>query len=511
MHDFLSLGTVINNRYQVLQSVGQGATAVVYLVWDQRLEKQWALKAIKKDIFGLEVSNGLHEAKILLELEHLSLPRVIDVFEWSTYDIIVRDYVNGVNMDEFISAHGPFRLHNLRPLAKEIADVLTYLHERPVPLVYRDLKPANIIVKPEGHIALVDFGIARQFNPLHYADTMPLGTKGYSAPEQFGSGQSGPWTDVYGFGALLYFLLCGEHYFQVTFEELWDSFGSLEMKEARCVIEKCMAHRIEDRFKSVTDAFNALYFNADKETGSQKIAAPKEATATGSSTATAPGDSAATGFIQSVGSKMVYGFMGVQRGVGTTHVAWALALTLKCKRMDVAFVLQHPHHTFETWYQFIEGERYEEIALETDSQHPVSFKSEGITIFPRQSPHELLKILDKNYDVVVVDFGVDTMGVTDFLRCHRKWIVCPSTPHIYSRSNWILKTMKSFDEVNYLFNLTHRGNLPDLSDWLGLSKTKLACLPFCDHKRLDDSILQNFGLFSEGTTKKKRIGFWKSI
>ncbi len=483
-------GTVINDRYQVLQAIGRGSTAIVYLVWDCRLTKQWALKAVCKEKIELDHTSVRQEAKLLLDLEHKSLPRIIDVFEWGAWEMIVRDYIEGVNLDDYVRQQGPFNLERMNGIAYELAYVLKYLHERPMPLVYRDLKPANIIVKPDGRIALIDFGIARQYNPLHFADTVPLGTKGYCAPEQYGLSQSGPWTDVFGFGAILYYALSGEHYFCMQSDEVWDAFKSNDMLLAKRVIEMCMNSSIDARYKSVLDAVNELY---KSETLSSDAIAPKEVYKS------PPGS-----------HKRIYGFIGSHRGVGTTHLAWNLALALSQTKQRVAIILQHQHHTYNVWKQYVDGTLYHDMSFSKVDDKESFFKRDGVTIFPLQSPRNLLKVLDRNFDVFILDFGIEATGLSDFLRCHKKWVVCPSTPWSYPHTNWALNALMSFEDVRYLVNLGDADSVSELSEWLGIKKVRMRAIPYCKATKVDATMLDYYDLSLNVASKKKRLLFWKN-
>ncbi|MBQ6470106.1 MAG: protein kinase [Lachnospiraceae bacterium] len=216
----LKEGTVIDGRYEVLRETGRGGMSVVYLIRDFRLRKNWALKAVVKQ----EQENGeaeenrtrrqsaLMEAELLKKLKHPQLPRVVDIIETAEYVGLVMDYIEGRTLEEVIRKEGALPQETVVRWAKQLSGVLYYLHSCDPPVIYRDMKPGNIMLRPDGDVMLFDFGIAREYKPCRAGDTQSLGTFGYAAPEQFGGrGQTTPQTDIYSLGATLYHLLTGKN------------------------------------------------------------------------------------------------------------------------------------------------------------------------------------------------------------------------------------------------------------------------------------------------------------
>lgn len=186
----------------------------VYLAEDQRLPTRWAIKEMKRD--GLSAEDLEHaselfrtEARLLSELRHRNLPRIVDFFEGDGKLYLVMDFIEGETLETRVLRDGPIALPFAMDLCLQISDVLDYLHTRPSPVIFRDFKPANVMLTPQNEVKLVDFGIARIFRDDQTTDTRALGTPGYAAPEQYGQGQSGPRTDLYAFGATLHFALSG--------------------------------------------------------------------------------------------------------------------------------------------------------------------------------------------------------------------------------------------------------------------------------------------------------------
>ena len=126
--------------------------------------------------------------------------------------LIVMDYIEGRHLESVIREYGAQDQADVIEWAKQLCDVLSYLHSRKPPIIYRDMKPSNVMLRPDGKVMLIDFGTAREFKESSVADTTCLGTQGYAAPEQYGGhGQTDARTDIYCLGATLYHLLTGHN------------------------------------------------------------------------------------------------------------------------------------------------------------------------------------------------------------------------------------------------------------------------------------------------------------
>src|SRR5436309_991192 len=209
--------TLLIGRYQLLSRIGQGGMGAVYKASDTRLDDRLvAIKAMSKaglPAAGLEEAEAAfeREARLLGKLLHPNLPRIHDHFTENDRSYLVMDFIDGETLEEYLDKRG----HDLLPIervldwAEQLCDVLSYLHNHQPPIIFRDLKPANVMVGESGHIFLIDFGIARLFKPGQSHDTVALGSPGYAAPEQYGKAQSTPRSDIYSLGALLHCLLTG--------------------------------------------------------------------------------------------------------------------------------------------------------------------------------------------------------------------------------------------------------------------------------------------------------------
>jgi serine/threonine-protein kinase len=188
----------------------------VYLARDTRFTtKKWALKEMSDAALtdpaerAAAQAQFAQEAEMLANLDHPGLPKVTDHFTEGGRHYLVMDFVEGETLADRLAACGKLPEAEARRIAAQLCDVLEYLHRRTPPIVFRDLKPGNIMLQPDGRVRLIDFGIARVFKPGKSGDTLQMGSPGYAAPEQYGRGQSDARTDVYALGATLHQMLTG--------------------------------------------------------------------------------------------------------------------------------------------------------------------------------------------------------------------------------------------------------------------------------------------------------------
>jgi serine/threonine protein kinase len=209
--------TLLAGRYQLLKRIGQGGMGAVYKAADTHLNNRpVAIKEMSST--GLtparlqEAEAAFeHEAHLLADLLHPNLPRIYEHFTENDRSYLVMDFIEGQTLEEYLEqkAGGPLPVDQVITWAEQLCDVLNYLHTRQPPIIFRDLKPANVMISESGHVYLIDFGIARFFKPGKQHDTVALGSPGYAAPEQYGKAQSTPRSDIYSLGALLHHLLTG--------------------------------------------------------------------------------------------------------------------------------------------------------------------------------------------------------------------------------------------------------------------------------------------------------------
>lgn len=250
------IGTVIDGKYEILREIGRGGMSVVYLAMDTHLNKQWAVKEIRKKGSGkndeIVVNSLLAEANMMKRLDHPALPRIVDIIDNGITIYVVMDYIEGESLDKILNEFGAQPEEKVIEWAMQIADALSYLHAQKPPIIYRDMKPANVMLKPEGNIKIIDFGIAREYKEQNLADTTVLGTKGYAPPEQY-SGQTDPRSDIFALGMTMHHLLTGadprsgEAYAPVR---QWNP----ELSEGiEVIIDKCVQPAAENRYQNCAD------------------------------------------------------------------------------------------------------------------------------------------------------------------------------------------------------------------------------------------------------------------
>ncbi len=210
---------VIKQRYRILRRIGEGGFGAVYQAEDMNLgNRRVAVKEMHPS--GMLAAEELQEATeafrreaiLLASLAHPSLPRIYEHFSEDGHWYLVMDYIDGETLERRLerSFNKHLSVKEALQLALKLCDVLEYLHTRQPPIIFRDLKPSNVMLSPDGGIYLIDFGIARLFKPGQQKDTMAFGSPGYAAPEQYGKAQTTPRSDVFSLGALLHQMLTGD-------------------------------------------------------------------------------------------------------------------------------------------------------------------------------------------------------------------------------------------------------------------------------------------------------------
>ena len=225
---------LLQQRYRILAQVGKGGFSAVYRAEDTLYANHpVAIKAIT--LSGLKPSEVIEateafnrEVLLLSDLKHPNLPQIYAHFSTAECWYLVMDFIEGTTLEKHLERMpgGQLPLGEVFEIGLLLCDVLAYLHSRQPAIVFRDLKPANIMFTPGGRVCLIDFGIARHFKPGQAKDTLPFGSPGYAAPEQYGKAQSTPRTDIYGLGVTLHQLISGDDPSQAPFR-----FASLALAD----------------------------------------------------------------------------------------------------------------------------------------------------------------------------------------------------------------------------------------------------------------------------------------
>ena len=259
----LEVGSLVDGKYKILSEIGHGGMSVVYMAINEKANKTWAIKEVRKDgVLDFEaVRQGLIvETDMLKKLKHPNLPSIVDVIDSDDTFLIVMDYIEGNALSVALQEYGAQPQEDVIEWARQLCDVLGYLHSRTPAIIYRDMKPANIMLKPDGNLTLIDFGTAREYKAKNLGDTTCLGTIGYAAPEQFGGmGQTDARTDIYCLGATLYHLVTGLNPSEPPYEirpirDINPALsGGLEQ-----IIMKCTQKNPNDRYQSCAELMYAL-------------------------------------------------------------------------------------------------------------------------------------------------------------------------------------------------------------------------------------------------------------
>lgn len=234
----------------------------VYLAREIESNYCLALKIIKKNVSAEKeymLKAASNEAKILNKLNHPYIPIIKEIIENDDYFCIAMEYVEGNNLEKIVNEWGAQPFEAVLKWTREICEVLSYLHSQNPPIIYRDLKPSNIIVQNDGNIRLVDFSLVRFFKPEKLADTAPLGTRGYVPPEQYGSRQTDARSDIFSLGMTLYFLLTTQNPKSREFIQmpLCSVLPNLP-KGIGYIVDKCTRIEMEDRYQSCYELLKDL-------------------------------------------------------------------------------------------------------------------------------------------------------------------------------------------------------------------------------------------------------------
>lgn len=252
------MNTTFNDTYEIKSIIGKGGMSTVYLAEHKRLHTRWAVKEVRKQQ-GVRF-DFLAESNILKRLQHPMLPRIVDIFEDWDCIYIVEDFVEGITLDDLLKQQKKVDESQGLQWFRDLCGVLTYLHgQRPHPIIYRDMKPSNIMLQPDGSLKLIDFGIAREYKQESNADTTYIGTKGYAAPEQFGKAQTDARTDIYSLGVTIYHLLTGKSPYEPPYQFVPVRQLVPELSHGiEYILNKCVQPEPADRYQTVDELVDDL-------------------------------------------------------------------------------------------------------------------------------------------------------------------------------------------------------------------------------------------------------------
>jgi len=284
--EFLEPGTILKDKYEIKKLLSRSERGGVYLCYEAHLEKNWAIKELHTDLIkGEEKRKALEqfkiEAKILANLNHSNIPKVIDYFEDSRKHYLVMDYIEGWTLKQVIESSSSFiAVRDLINWGIKICEILHFLHSQNPPIIFRDLKPSNVILDMYGELKLVDFGISKIFMPSKPTVQLAkvVGSPGFCPPEQYGYRKTDIRSDIYSLGALLYYgaskrIPPESLYIHVGDETLipLQKLNKLIPTGLENIILKAMETKPEKRFQSAEEMKNALISLISGENKENKI------------------------------------------------------------------------------------------------------------------------------------------------------------------------------------------------------------------------------------------------
>ena len=260
-------------KYTIIKELGQGGEGCVYLARDEDLQRLVAIKKVnRKEQDGEDEKQLMQEADFLQQLRHPMLPVIYDLL-WEDAWYLVMEYIQGTTLHDYIERNGSVQEEQAYTWADQILDILMYLHTRKAPIIYRDLKPDNIMVCPDGRLKLVDFGAAYRRSFGGEQEHGMAATLGYAAPEQFGKlldhgGQAGEWkggyagqrtyaderSDIYALGKVLYYIVTGADPAKPPYTSLSiRDYQPLLSGRLERLIRKCIMDAPSERYQVVLE------------------------------------------------------------------------------------------------------------------------------------------------------------------------------------------------------------------------------------------------------------------
>ncbi len=462
----MKIGKIIAEKYKIVELLGEGGTSAVYLAENIVLNNLWAVKVLYKSSQWL--SFEMEEIKILKELSHPMVPRIADLAEDEDNYYIVMDYISGSNLLSIIDSQGKVSEKTLIKWTGDLLDVLLYLHGRTPSIIYRDLKPANLIVDDSGRLRLVDFGTARYHTNEASEDTVYIGTQGYAAPEQYGVGQSDQRTDLFNLGMTIIHLATGVHPLKLGSGNIKNLLKKEGLTQGFIrFIQKLTETNPNERFLTCQEAMAEL----------EKIIKHGSLLSNHSTTKKA-----------GINFKGVIGISSVLPASGVTSLCMALGKYLSENKISSVLVELNASGDFDRMREYLD--ELGEIKIQGENR----FETNNLIFYPHAP--DFGEIPRKGIDVIILDLGQlnSERKINQFNHADVKLVLCPSVPWKHSLFSECIGNINSLtkDEWIYLANTSP-----------GYERQKLRKLLGCNGLVFYSSVINPFYLNPE---EKKRMG-----
>lgn len=382
-------GTVLFERYKIMDLIGSGGSGQVYLAENVKVGNLVAIKAVdRKDQIQF-----LAEQNLLKELRHSAIPVIVDIEEDTTTIYLVEEYVEGTSLG---TLKGQLSETEVSDIMAQLCDVLQYLHTSfETPIIYRDMKPDNIIRMANGRVKLIDFGIAIRGDMSETTEATHFGTRAYAAPEQLSYGKVSEKTDIYALGVCMYYMMTGKNLSSPPYRLQPLREVNTEVSQGFSeIISKCTETLPSKRYHSAEQLLRelkALYQGSDSQRDYRVF---KER------------------------SSKVLTVAGVKRGIGCTHTAWLMAACFAEAGKKVALI------EWQDREDFIKIASMNPDAIEEKRR----FIFHGIEAYFHAGVGMYDKIITEDYDVMIVDGGTleDLEGRGDEVLSEMLYVVCGS-------------------------------------------------------------------------------------
>ncbi len=416
-------GAIILQKYQIIKILGKGGFSHVYLATNLKVGNKVAIKVIDKELYESQL---LAEKNMLIRLRHSSIVVIFDIEEDDEYFYLIEEYVEGQTLE---SVKGKLSEDEAKDIFTQLLDVFDFLHTNfNEPIIYRDLKPSNIMLMPNNRVKLIDFGIASPMERSASLEEYNYGTKSYCAPEQVCYGTTDKRTDIYSLGVTIYYLLTGKNLSHPPYKILTIRHFRKDVSEGfseliRKMTETMPAKRYQNISEIIRD-LNDLNRRDEGVLSDMEVFAKKS-------------------------SRVMY-ISGIKRGIGVTHIAQMMAHFYSSLGKRVALV------EWANRSDFIQLAGREEVV------EMKRYYDDGGIFGYFYSPAGYEKIIEDDFDIILVDAG--SYEEYSFKTAGMEGL---ETVIVASASDWdvnILEDMcfENSDKHTYLVNLKSEAYVADL-------------------------------------------------